>query len=91
MPGEVIGITPHCITRFADIDTHDEWTKHAIGSRGIEVNEWLRRNTDEMLEPYAMLDDENDYLLHQADHLILTDPFLGITKEIANQAIKMLK
>ena len=89
MPSDIMGITPHSITRFADIDTHDEWSKHAIGSRGMEVNEWLRRNAKGS-NAYAILDDEDDYLLFQAKHIVLTDPFVGITNEIADRIIEIL-
>ncbi len=89
MPSYVYGITPHSITRFADIDTKDEWSKHTIGSRGMEVNEWLHKNSNGT-NVYAILDDESDYLLFQAKHIVLTDPFIGITKEIADKVIEAL-
>lgn len=90
MPGYVYGITPHSITRFADVDTKNEWSKHAIGSRGMEVNEWLVRNTKGS-NAYAILDDENDFLLYQAKHIVLTDSHNGLTKETANRVIEILE
>ena len=89
MPSYVYSITPHSITRFANIDTKDEWSKHSIGSRGMEVNEWLHRNSNDT-NAYAILDDESDYLLHQAKHLVITDSYRGITKEIASKVIELL-
>lgn len=90
MPGNVYGITPHSITRFADVDTRDEWSKHAIGSRGMEIHEWLVRNTKGS-NAYVILDDENDFLLYQANHVVLTDPYNGLTKEVANRVMEILK
>ena len=37
-----------------------------------------------------IVDDEDDFLLHQASHVVLTDPNLGLTKEIANKIINKL-
>lgn len=94
LPGEIIGITPHLTTaKFEDVDTSEFWQKHPIGSRGIEIDEWLRLNTNQKLEPftYAILDDEDDFLLHQIEHVVLTDPMKGITKEVANKVIAILK
>ena len=39
---------------------------------------------------YAILDDVNDYLLHQADNVVLTNPMIGITREIADKANEIL-
>ena len=89
MPGYIYGITPHSITMFADIDTQDEWSKHAIGSRGMEIHEWLRRHTKGS-NAYAILDDEDDFLLYQAKHVVMTDFYDGLTKEIADKVIRIL-
>ena len=58
----------------------------------MEIDEWLRLNTNEMLEQYTyvIVDDEDDFLLHQASHVVLTDPNFGLTKVIANQIINKL-
>jgi hypothetical protein len=89
MPSYIYGITPHSITRFADIDTHNEWFKHAICSRGMEVNEWLQRNS-KGTNAYAIIDDEDDFLFFQAKHVALTNPYDGLTKEIADMVIQIL-
>lgn len=89
MPSCVYGITPHSITRYVDVDTEDEWSKHSIGSRGMEINEWLHRNT-KGANAYAILDDENDFLLYQACHVVLTNPYDGLTKEVADKVIGRL-
>lgn len=94
MPGEIIGTTPHLtMAYFENVDTNEAWQKHPIGSRGMEIDEWLRLNTNQKLEPltYAILDDEDDFLLHQAEHVVLTDPMEGITREVADKVINILK
>ena len=93
MPGKIVGITPHMITAsFEEVDSKDIWQKRPIGSRGMEIDEWLRLNTNEMLEPYTyvIVDDEDDFLLHQASHVVLTDPNFGLTKVIASIIINKL-
>lgn len=91
MPSEVVGITPQLKTaHFCNVDSKDTWDKRPVGSRGMEIDEWLRLHSKDKLESYAILDDENDYLLHQAEHVVLTDPLKGITKEIANKTIQIL-
>lgn len=42
-----------------------------------------------MLEQYTyvIVDDEDDFLLHQASHVVLTDPNFGLTKETANEIV----
>lgn len=89
MPSCVYGITPHSITRYVDVDTEDEWSKHSIGSRGMEINEWLHRNT-KGANAYVILDDENDFLLYQANHVVLANPYDGLTKEVADKVIGIL-
>lgn len=101
LPGDLIGITPQLLcVRMANIysnelDGVNTWQLRPIGSRGIEINEWLKRNNNTPSEwlktyTYAILDDEDDFLLHQAKHVVLTDPIKGITKKDANKVIAIL-
>ena len=95
MPNEVFGITPQLKTaEFNDIDSKETRARiHPIGSRGMEIDEWLRQYASKRTKPYAfaILDDENDYLLHQGNHVVLTDPLKGITKEVADKIVQILK
>ena len=101
LPGDLIGITPQLLcVRMADIylnelDAVNTWQLRPAGSRGIEINEWLKNNNNIPSEwlntyTYAILDDEDDFLLHQANHVVLTDPMQGITKEVADKVISIL-
>ena len=84
LAGEVIGVTPTFNHRsFGRI------VLSPFGWRGMEVEEWLRDNAITPCK-YAILDDEDDYLQSQSDHLVLTDPMTGITKEIADKVISLL-
>ena len=81
LAGEVVGVTP-TIQREKGIGKIKIW----YGHRGMEVEEWLSANATAPYK-YAILDDEDDYLENQSDHLILTDPMTGITKEVADKVI----
>ncbi|MCR5679451.1 MAG: hypothetical protein K6G08_04480 [Prevotella sp.] len=85
LAGEVIGVTPTLLREKAIGKI-----KAYYGHRGMEVEAWLQDNA---IAPYkyAILDDEDDYLLHQAEHLILTDPMTGITEDIAEKVISLLE
>ena len=84
LAGEVVGVTP-IIQREKAIGKIKIW----YGHRGIEVEEWLSANATAPYK-YAILDDEDDYLKTQSDHLILIDPMTGITKEVADKVIILL-
>lgn len=85
LAGEVIGVTP-TLLREKTI----EKIKVYYGHRGMEVEAWLEDNA---IAPYkyAILDDEDDYLPHQSEHLILTDPMTGITEDVAENVISLLQ
>lgn len=85
LAGEVIGVTPTLLREKAKGKM-----KVYYGHRGMEVETWLQDNA---IAPYkyAILDDEDDYLPHQAKHLILTDPITGITKEVVEKVISLLQ
>lgn len=85
LAGEVIGITP-TIQKEKAIGKIKIWHGH----KGMEVEAWLEDNA---IAPYkyAILDDEDDYLPHQAEHLILTEPRTGITEDVAEKVISLLE
>lgn len=82
--GEVIGITP-TLLREKGVGKFRCW----FGDRGMEIDKWLQDNATAPYK-YAILDDEDDYLEAQSDHLVLTDQMTGITKEVADKVISLL-
>ena len=60
------------------------WQKRG---RGWEIMDWLERH--EAIESFVILDDWND-MGPVRDHLILTNPSLGLTEENVQEAIKIL-
>ncbi len=84
LPGKVIGIT-QTLYREKSIGDIIVFTN----DRGMEVEAWLEDNATFPFK-YAILDDEDCYLEAHSDHLVLTDPMTGITKEVADKVINLL-
>ena len=84
LAGEVVGVTSTVLKEKAI----GKFRVH-YGHRGMEVEEWLQNNATEPYN-YAILDDGDDFLPHQANHLVLTNPYDGLTKEIADRVIEIL-
>ena len=57
--------------------------------KGIEIASWLLENASKEV-PYIIVDDEYVILDSQLPQFILTNPYDGITKEIADRAIGKL-
>lgn len=80
MPGFVLGVTP-------------DVTINSYCLRGLEILQWLATHSPE--DPtdfrYVIIDDSKDFLPEQMDFLLLTNPETGITADLAEVAIKMLK
>jgi hypothetical protein len=58
----------------------------------LEVNERLRlyAGQNSLSYKYVILDDFNDFLVLQQEHVIITDPNLGITKEDVVKTLELL-
>jgi len=90
MPGNIIDITPSSISDnwllTANIDEIDPAMGHC---KGMEIASWLADHaTKEAL--YVIIDDEYVILDSQVPSFILTNPYDGITKELADRAISIL-
>lgn len=75
MEDKIIGVTPVICNDFKEI------------SRGLEINEWLKRNPD--VDNYVILDDDE---IKDIDNTrtIICDTFIGIDSYVASKAIKIL-
>ena len=59
--------------------------------RGAEINSWLSKKND--VESFVILDDiefDDFHIFGYIDHLVLTDPSVGITDEDVEKAIGIL-
>ena len=90
LPGKVIGITPSAISDnillSTDLDVLDSSMLHC---KGAEIASWLYDNNIRDT-PYAIIDDEYVILESQLPHLVLTNPYDGLTEELAMRAINIL-
>jgi hypothetical protein len=76
--GEVIDKTP------------DFWESWSV--RGNEIQHWIDTNVfPEGIESYVILDDDSDMLLNQKNNFIRVDPRYGLTRELSDKAISILK
>lgn len=82
LPGCILGILPTDIVH-APNETEE---------RGIEVQEWLRRQgLREKDCKYVILDDEDAFTPPQHERLVLTDPDRGLTPARAAKALRLLQ
>lgn len=90
LPGRLIGITPStaCDSWLlaADLNNIDLEMGHC---KGLEIESWLLDNASKEV-PYIIIDDEYVILESQLPHFIMTNPFDGISEEVANRAIAIL-
>ena len=94
LPEKIYGFTPALeFVRFQDVVSKDySESVYPYGTRGLEIGEWLRLNKrrNPLVYRYVIIDDEDDFPSEYNDHVILTNPQYGITKETALQVIENL-
>ena len=94
LPGSIDSFTPVLeVVCFVDkINRKDTSSVYPYGTRALEVNEWLRLYTGQnpFSYKYVILDDFNDFLIMQQEHVIITNPNFGITKEDVVKALEIL-
>lgn len=90
LPGRVIDITPSAISDSvllsADLDITDPSSLHC---KGAEIASWLA-DSGMQDAPYVIIDDEYVILESQQPHLVMTNPYDGITEDLATQAMRIL-
>lgn len=63
-------------------------TENELGERGGQIKAHLARNTN--ITGYVALDDESDFT-GMMDHLVKTNPHIGLTESDVEKAIEILK
>ncbi len=90
LPGSIYDITPDYLYEPANInlETFDDF--RMLVGKGNEIRQWLAENEPDACN-YVILDDMPDFLPEQNEHVILTNPVIGLTAENANKAIRILQ
>ena len=90
LPGRLIGVTSSKVSDewllTASLDEFDPPPGHC---KGMEIAAWLAANADDETT-YVIIDDEPVALDRQEPHLVMTNPFDGLTAELAGKAIQIL-
>ena len=90
LPGRVIGITPSVVSDDILLSTDLDITNPAmLHCKGAEIASWLCANGKQEV-PYIIIDDEYVILESQLPHFILTNPYDGLTEELAMRGIDIL-
>lgn len=94
LPGAIYSFTPvlEAVCFVDKISQKDSSSVYPYGTRALEVNEWLRlyAGQNQLSYKYVILDDFNDFLIMQQEHVIITDPYFGITNEDTIKALEIL-
>lgn len=90
LPGRVIDITPSVVSDSLLLSADlEQISPSALHCKGAEIASWLYDNNIQDA-PYAIIDDEYVILESQLPHLVLTNPYDGLTEELAMRAIGIL-
>lgn len=84
--GEIIGVTP-------SLWYSDKCNFSYSVPRGCEIDAWLYKGHGYRFresDKYAILDDDSDMLLHQADSYFRVDEYCGLTPNLPYRIIKYL-
>lgn len=90
LPGKIVGITPSSVSDqwllTNDFNDSDPSVWHC---KGLEIASWLTDNATDDAR-YVIIDDEYVILESQQSYFLLTNPYDGITEEVADRAISLL-
>ena len=90
LPGRVIAITPSVVSDDILLSTGLDITNpSSLHCKGAEIASYLCDNGKQDF-PYVIIDDEYVILESQLPHFILTNPYDGLTEELAMRAIDIL-
>lgn len=90
LPGEVVDITPSSVSDGWLLSASaDDMCPVAGHCKGAEIASWLFDHAGDDTR-YVILDDEYVILDSQLPRFIMTNPYDGITEEIADRAIALL-
>lgn len=88
LPGIVLDITPNTVSDELLLNANLDEMELGV-CRGNEIKEWLSRHKGKVSN-YVIIDDFDDMLPEQEDHVVLTNTLIGITDFDAEKAITIL-
>lgn len=89
LPGKIHSITPDYVPDLLNIDLDNYDDIALFAGKGNEVGQWIDKYAPKGCA-YVIFDDVPDFLPEQEEHLVCTDPRVGITAEDAEKAIHIL-
>lgn len=90
LPGQVIDITPSSVSDQWLLSANLDDINPAMGHcKGMEIASWMAEHAGSDAR-YVIIDDEYVILDSQLPHFILTNPYDGITEELADKSISIL-
>jgi hypothetical protein len=90
-PSRIYSITPQILSsNYLDRENGLDVVLPERSAKGLEINAWLHEHSASNL-PYCIVDDEDSFFINQADHLVKTDSRNGLTCDVADRIIKILK
>ena len=89
MPGKIIDITPSAVSDNWLLTANLDDLAAMKPCKGMEIVSWLADNAGKDAK-YVIIDDEYVILDSQVPYFILTNPYDGITPELADRAIHIL-
>lgn len=88
LPGTILDITPNTVSDEVLLNANLDEMELGV-CRGNEIKEWLSRHKGKVSN-YVIIDDFDDMLPEQEDHVVLTNTLIGITDFDAEKAITIL-
>lgn len=89
LPGKIHSCTPDYVLDLANIDLENYDNIALLAGKGNELKRWMEENAPDGCK-YVIFDDIPDFLPEQEEHLVCTDPRVGISVKDVMLAIKIL-
>lgn len=90
LPGKNHSATPDYVPDLTNIDLEGYENIAMLAGKGNEVKQWISLHAPEGCS-YVIIDDMPDFLPEQEVHLLCTNPVMGLTRDIVNKAIAILR
>ena len=93
LPGSVYAVTPSTMNDdllVANLADPESFRQVEGSTKGKEIAVWMAGH-DALEEPFVIIDDNDRFLPWQREHVVKTNPEVGLTAADAEKAIRLLK